>query len=175
MRTVLDPRAWWVALLAVAGIGCGSGSATGMPSDQPFIALQKDFQGFQAWESFDVVGTATGIHEGPSTVYLARPPPHGSTSWPVGTLMVKVSPSLDKTFAMAKRGGEFNVDGARGWEWFELSLANDGVTWSIRWRGITPPTGEGYSGVVGGACNTCHVDWAANDYVGSDPLQLSNF
>ena len=35
----------------------------------------------------------------------------------------------------------------------------------------TPP----YSGVAGGACNTCHVTWVANDYVGSEPLQLSNF
>jgi hypothetical protein len=75
---------------------------------------------------------------------------------------------------MAKRGGNYNLFGASGWEWFELAPSDNGTP-VIVWRGITPPDGEGYGGAAGGACNNCHGSSPDNDHVLSDPLQLSRF
>jgi hypothetical protein len=72
---------------------------------------------------------------------------------------------------MAKRGGDYNARGAQGWEWFELKAQLDG-SWTIAWRGITPPEGCGYSGIAGGGCNICHTGAIANDYVQTEGLRL---
>ena len=81
--------------------------------------------------------------------------------------------------AMAKRGADYNTEGAFGWEWFELVLADDGTP-VILWRGAEPPVGEQYGQLPGmstdtattvtGDCNTCHGAAASNDYVHSIPL-----
>jgi hypothetical protein len=182
----------FVAATAIAAGGCGPSTAgdTGQ-----FVPLQKDFATFRTWMRFELgvggdparadAGTPDGggqdggVHiVGPRTIYLNMAPPTGSTSFPVGTILVKTTAdgttTPGETFAMAKRGGTYNMRGAAGWEWFELASATDGTPLII-WRGIVPPAGEGYAGIVGGVCNDCHATFAANDYVGSDLLSLSAF
>jgi hypothetical protein len=167
--------AWFCILLGACG-------QAGEPdTTEHFIPLQKDFAGFRQWHAYDLgVQPADAVHpQGRRVVYLNRLPPTGSTQFPTGTIMVKTVEQEDGTlgniFAMAKRGGTYNSQGAVGWEWLELLDGSDGTT-LIVWRGITPPTGEGYGGdVVGGACNTCHGLHASNDFVASSALLLSGF
>jgi len=72
-------------------------------------------------------------------------------------------------FAMVKRGGGFNAEGAKEWEWFELhNEANGGVT--IVWRGVGPATGDAYGGVSTGGCNTCHGGAWRTDFAFSPKL-----
>lgn len=183
------------AVTAVGGAGCGSPP----PSDAgQFVPLQKDFAQFRSWTRFDLGlgidparadgggaivadgGSAdAAVHVGlPRVIYLNMVPPSGSTSFPVGTILVKTTgdgtATPGETFAMAKRGGSYNAKGAAGWEWFELADATDGTP-LILWRGIVPPAGEGYAGIVGGVCNECHAAFAPNDFVGSDVVSLSAF
>jgi hypothetical protein len=177
----------WV-MLALASVGCGSGvvpesSDGGTKAGlQLFIASQSDFAGFSTWESFsfDAPGTADGkTHTaGKRIVYLNQPPPHGSTSFPVGTIIVKkIQPgtATAKTFAMVKRGGNYNSHGAPGWEWFELDPNAPDSAPVLLWRGVAPPAGENYSGSQSGTCNDCHGAARNNDSVQSPPLQLPNF
>jgi hypothetical protein len=171
-------RAWVLAMLCACWAACGQ--ADEAATDSTFIPLQKDFAGFRKWPVFDLgVADADSVHpQGRRLIYLNRVPRSGSTAFPVGTILVKtVTPddgSEASIFAMAKRGGGYNSQGALGWEWFELLDGSDDET-LIVWRGITPPTGEGYGDVVGGACNTCHGEHADNDYVASAALLLSSF
>jgi hypothetical protein len=171
-------HAWLVLLLGACGQAGTSDTAA------HFIPLQKDFTGFRQWHAYDLgVQPADSVHPaGRRTVYLNHLPPTGSTQFPAGTMLAKTVDKEDGTlgniFAMAKRGGSYNSQGAVGWEWFELQDNSDSSDGSelIVWRGITPPTGEGYGGdVVGGACNTCHGLHADNDFVTSSALLLSGF
>lgn len=164
-------------LLALAA--CGPVPAD--PTPDVFIALQKDFSGFKTWSKVDLgVGEPNDVHSaGHRIVYLNHKPDHGSTTFPVGTVIVKTidedAATPGKTFAMAKRGGGFNTVGATGWEWFELEKSTEGTP-LIVWRGITPPSGEGYGGAItGGACNTCHMGSSDNDFVSASALKLSTF
>ncbi|MBX7112698.1 MAG: hypothetical protein K1X64_00085 [Myxococcaceae bacterium] len=142
-----------------------------------FIALPRDFASYSSWQSFAVnapSAPADSHTAGERTIYLNHAPPKGSSEYPVGTIVVKVMKEENQTFAMVKRGGGYNSRGATGWEWFELAAATDGTP-AIVWRGITPPAGERYHGVAGGACNDCHQGARSNDFVQSEPLQLSRF
>jgi hypothetical protein len=141
---------------------------------QTFIALDSDFAGFQQWTHFDENSPVTNdAHvSGPRTIYVNKLPPHGSTRFPVGTIIVKTL-SDGKIFAMSKRGGDFNDQGAVGWEWFELVLfRNEPV---ISWQGIAPDGTDPYGLTSGGSCNACHGTAAANDYVQDPDLQLAKF
>jgi hypothetical protein len=174
-----------VAALTLAACGSPPPDDTGQ-----FVPLQKDFADFRSWTKFDLgLGLAPvqvdggaadgGVHVAvPRIIYLNMVPPPGSTAFPVGTILVKTTgegtATPGDTFAMAKRGGSYNMRGAPGWEWFELTDATDGTP-LILWRGIVPPAGEGYAGISGGVCNECHAAFAGNDYVGSDKLLLSMF
>jgi hypothetical protein len=145
--------------------------------DSPaFIAFQRDFQGFTAWPHFDVPDApAAGglIHPaGRRTVYINKMPAPGRTTFASGTVIVKVMENGD-TLARVKRGGGYNMNGAPGWEWFELKQVD--ADWLIVWRGITPPAGFCYGGIVGGVCNTCHAAFAGNDFVGTAALLLRDF
>jgi hypothetical protein len=164
------------ALLSVVLISaCGAPAPSSMPST--FIALQRDFEGFESWEAFawDSAGMG-GTHDpGAVTVYLKERPPAGATAFPVGTIIVKVTPPRDATteekiFAMAKRGGTFNANGAAGWEWFELKRSTSGAP-VIVWRGVGAPAGERY-GQTDASCNDCHGAAADNDSVHSPPLRV---
>ena len=147
----------------------------------PFLAFAKDFEGFRTWTSTPA-GSATepaSTHTtGPRTVYVNREPKSGSAAFPVGTVIVKESadgPIESRTvFAMVKRGGGYNQDGAEDWEWFEL-LNRDDKTVSIVWRGVGPPVGEKYGGDPNGGCNGCHATSRNNDFVQTTGLQLDGF
>jgi hypothetical protein len=118
-----------------------------------------------------------------STVYINRMPPPWAHEFPVGTIILRVTPAdrLDEWEAhgMVKRGGGYNAEGARGWEFFDLHLtdAPDSVapTAHIAWRGESPPEGDGYEpgeGQVLLGCNHCHGAYAENDSVLGPELDL---
>ena len=142
-----------------------------------FVALQRDFRGFEGWHRFQLAGEAFDGHPiAPRTVYVNRLPAPGETELSVGTIVLKTLEDGERSnwliHAMAKRGGGFNADGARGWEWFELVLSTDDEP-VIVWRGLGPPENHGYT-VIGarpddmrtdGDCNGCHAGAIATDYV----------
>lgn len=151
-------------------------AACGGSEPSSFVPFLTDVRGFRAWES-KALPWAPGLGDshiaGERTVYLNRRPPHGATAWPVGTLIVKVVHETDQIFAMAKRGEGYNEDGARGWEWMELEEQLGELR--IRWRGLGPPSGEGYFGDVAGSCNGCHSASRENDYVHPSDLRLTDY
>ncbi|MGQ0506350.1 MAG: hypothetical protein ACT4TC_13645 [Myxococcaceae bacterium] len=158
------------ALLLTALImltACGRGTES---TEDPttFIAFARDFQGFEAWEAFNPPPGAGGETHvvGPFTLYLNKRPETGSTEFPLGSVIVKVAnpgTPATQTFAMAKRGSNFNAKGAKNWEWFELAKSQTGET-VITWRGLGAPEGEAYH-AVDATCNDCHAVAASNDYV----------
>ena len=167
-----------------------------------FVAYASDFCGYHSWRHFDTTGGAKagGIHDGSTvTEYLNRAPPHGSTSFPVGTIIVKevtpgpphdvdaaghdggfvVGGQAHELFAMVKYdSGTFNSAGPAlpGWAWYDLKNTNKGddsvtVTWGPN---TGPPAGDMYGGNAAGGCNACHTA-CGNDAVCAKPLSLSNF
>ena len=107
-----------VCLALVAG--CSSGS-----QDKVFIALDGDFAPFLTWQSVDVPPNNLGAGHpgGPSVAYLSARAPAGAKKYPVGTMIVKAFESNPDQmqwdiFAMAKRGGGFDPEGALDWEFF---------------------------------------------------------
>jgi hypothetical protein len=176
-----------LGLLATAGCGGGTTGDTTTPEvvdDTPFIALQRDFQSFSTWEHFHLEGDGSGTpHTGGNRdIYLNKRPSKGATQFPIGTIIVKHTDGVGdpdnggpRTFAMVKRGGDYNKAGAINWEWFELvrSNADDPTSaWLISWRGLGAPSGGAYGSTDGG-CNGCHAQGSANDYVQAVELQLS--
>lgn len=184
--------------LACLLLGCGSTAdpesggaecstnlpaASGADAAQPpavFLAFAQDFHGYHSWPRFDTSEDAdlVGIHDGSVvTEYIRRPPPSGSSEFPIGTLIVKEATGgtiPHEIFAMAKRGGGFNRD-APGWEWFELEnleCPDDRV--KLIWRGVGPPLGENYGGDPNAGCNSCHTD-CGNDGVCAKALALGRF
>jgi len=148
-------------------------SSTTSAVRDPFIAFGPDFEGFQAWERMPIPAAELDdpVHGGNRAIYVNKRPAKGSTQFPVGTIIVKQMESAGgQTFAMVKRGGGFNPDGATGWEWFRLVAAGGTVT--IAWRGVGPPDGETYGGAAGGVCNGCHFAGKANDWVLYEGLKL---
>ncbi|HXN30856.1 MAG TPA: hypothetical protein VN894_03300 [Polyangiaceae bacterium] len=170
-------------------IGCSAGAGAGTTDggSGTFVAFASDFTGFHSWSSTPGVGppgapqppsgTDGGVHAGPLMSYINQRPAKGSTSFPVGTIIVKepTTPALTdrQIFAMVKRGGGYDSTGATDWEWFELRDvdAND-VT--IVWRGVGPPGGEAY-GATPTLCNDCHAMARGNDFVWTAGLDLSSF
>ena len=110
-----------LALLIVSGCG-GEMTSSGGP-----IALASDFQGYETWESIvlPAVDGGTAHSADARTVFIKQRPPGGSTEFPVGTLIVKQMPF--NTLAMGKRGGTYNANGAKGWEWFDLERHSSGA------------------------------------------------
>jgi hypothetical protein len=187
MKTTIRWTTGAAAAAAIALAACGADStgtttantAGGTPTT--FLAFTADFASYQQWDKFAVPdSTATDpVHTAnPRTEYLNRKPPHGSSEYPVGTVIVHevagATPADMKIFAMVKRGGDFNKDGAQNWEWFELTHGPTGML-QILWRGVGPPAGEMYGGDPSGGCNSCHGGAKSNDFVQSQALQLSNF
>jgi hypothetical protein len=171
--------------------GCAQTPERTWPADEPFIALERDFQGFKSWTKVDLshrpsVGATHA--EGEAHEYINHLPPAGSKRFPVGTILVKtvkstktkVAPAdpnehdnaLD-VFGMVKRGGGYNQKGTPGWEWFELRARPEDQSLGIVWRGINPPNGEGYGGDPLGGCNSCHQMAIKNDYVQATALALT--
>ena len=168
------------AMLALGSslFGCHDGGARKLPEREPFIALERDFQDFESWSKVELSSQAPvgETHtEGDAHEYVNQLPKAGSRAFPVGTILVKsVSKDAKKQdiFAMVKRGGGYNGRGASGWEWFELRRRPDESV-GIVWRGINPPSGEGYGGDPMGGCNGCHQMATKNDFVLARALSLS--
>ena len=155
--------------------GCGGGPVS-TTSGTP--AFARDFDAFEAWESFIVAGSGPGSRpdagtqahtSGERTIYLKQRPPKGATEFPDGTFIVKRG--AFNTFAMHKRGGTYNQDGAKGWEWAELERASSGKA-IIVWQGLGAPAGEKY-GAIDVTCNDCHKAATENDSVLGLEMQLS--
>lgn len=186
-----------VLVVSVAACGSGAGGGGGevdggadnpcadiaaIPSGTPFIAVDTSWKQFKSWPSFHSDGpvddgTFPPDVLGPRTQYINCTPPHGSTEFPVGTMIAEIR-QTGKIFAAAKRGGGYNSTGAVNWEWFEL-VEDDTNTLApvhIFWRGFGPPIGDTYGGDVTGGCNACHkACGSSNDYACSPRLQLPSF
>ena len=185
-----NPRAI-AALISVwllgAG-GCQKPSERALSAREPFIALERDFQGFEGWTKVNLEGRpALGAAHaaGEAHEYINQLPPAGAKTFPVGTILVKTMKSERRSadagatepgtdvFAMVKRGAGYNAKGTPGWEWFELRPRAD-RSLGIVWRGVNPPDGEGYGrDVTGGGCNACHQKAVHNDYVQALALKLA--
>jgi hypothetical protein len=154
-------------------------------SSGTFVAFESDFSGFRGWASTPGVAPAGappppssadgGTHVGSLTTYINAKPPNGSTSFPVGTIVVKEpnDPALTERqiFAMVKRGGGYNSGGATDWEWFELRNVDETHV-TIVWRGVGPTAGEAYAATPT-LCNDCHRQAQSNDFVWTAGLELS--
>lgn len=197
-RIPLGPRSVVLALAAaaLAASACSSASeevdrgpcslGTSATEATPtgaasFVPFAQHFAGFHAWPS--TPGTSrrptTAFHvSGNAKVYYNRPPAKGSGTFPVGTVIVKETLEPDprdrSIFALVKRGGDYNPNGAPGWEWFELDNVCGTDAPRITWRGLGPPAGEKYGGDPNG-CATCHSVAADNDFIMTDGLALSTF
>jgi hypothetical protein len=183
-----------LASVALAGsLSCGTSASTADASAaaEVFVAFPSDLCAYPSWTSYtepDAGGDAVLIpdasadggvvHAGGGRVeYINHVPPHGSTEFPVGTMIVKTIPGQPQIFAMAKRGGGYNMNGPGGaainWEWFELSptACSEGFVWS----GAFPPMNQSYGGTPD-ACNQCHSGFASsNDYVASPKIRLKDY
>lgn len=174
-------------LLLLGASSCQKSARRGLPAGEPFIALERDFQGFEGWTKVNLsarpaLGAAHAA--GDAHEYINQVPPAGSHTFPVGTILVKTMKSEKRrtdagaaadgtdVFAMVKRGAGYNSKGSPGWEWFELRPRAD-KSLGIVWRGVNPPDGEGYGRDVTGGCNSCHQQAATNDYVKASALTLS--
>jgi hypothetical protein len=168
-------------LVALPAAGCRRAPKERPPWHAPtFVAMERDFQEFREWAAVDLddPGAPGVVHTaGRRKVFVSRRPPAGSTTFPVGTILVKEiegAPADHHIFAMAKRGGGYNAFGAPGWEWFELRPRKDGSL-AIAWRGFNPPPEEGYASDVNDGCNGCHNVARDNDHVRTPALSLKTF
>ena len=148
--------------------------------------MQEDFAGYERWRRFELDPPDPRLGAGRRFVYINTMPPRGVTTFPQCTMIVKggedgPDPLAWLMVGMAKRGGDYNPDGANGWEWFDLDLSATGAP-LIDWRGPVPPEGRGYECALGedepgaegvGDCNTCHRAADDNDHVLSGPLDLA--
>lgn len=181
MRT-LHPAATIASLATLLGAAsCGPPTVSDPGPRDPFIAFAADFKGFHDWPSFDVTATAQPgtVHPDAQLIeYINTPPPTGSTAFPVGTIIVKEQTdgefSVRQFFAMVKRGGGYNPDGVKGWEWFDLQNLDSGGGVRIVWHGVGPPSGTLYGGDASAGCNSCHAD-CGNDGVCAPALALGSF
>lgn len=186
------------ASLALGALSTGCATAAQDDSDAGgpvFVATPQDFScggpfgGFHTWDATPGVGpvgapdpsaaTDGGIHAGPMTTYINQKPPSGSTSFPIGTMIVKEQndPALTdrQIFAMVKRGGGYNSvngTGAVNWEFFELQNV-DSCNVEILWSGIPLSTDPYASNPL--VCDQCHYLAKDNDYVWTTGLLLSSF
>jgi hypothetical protein len=178
------PTSLFVLAFVPASLSCSTSSSApdGGNGNSAIMVEGTAFNGFCSWSSAEAVGppdAGDGVHNlGPLRVYWNQTPPHGSTAFPQGTLILKSSEEADPTkhtiFAMAKVGGGFNAaNGVPNWEWFSLQ-ENADCTVNVLWN-IVPPSTEPYAGTPSGDCNGCHAQAKPNDYVWDEALQLSNF
>src|SRR5882724_6545597 len=112
-------------------MGCGPPPDSNPDAgERPFIAFASSFNGYRSWRSTPATAPAgapqppEALHGAHLVAFINQAPQHGSTEFPIGTIIVK-EPDPDGgavdgglTFAMAKRGGNFDSAGAVNWEWF---------------------------------------------------------
>lgn len=162
----MTPRSTCLLLCAALAAGCTEGEPGSV-----FIALQSDFASFESWPKFFLGdGPLDGHPTGGRHGFINKPAPKGSTTYPVGSILVKTvefgTSKLEwEMFAMAKRGGEYNLGGAKDWEFFTLKFSTGGVPVIVT-RGTNPADlesdggapGHGYADTAGTGitCNRCH-------------------
>lgn len=174
-RHAFARRFGWLLAGSLTTACGGRPSSPAAPDAGPsFVATQGSFAHFTSWESFDGGTTADDSLNlvGQRILYLNQRPPHGSTQFPIGTIIVKTTQG-GATFAMARRGGGFNPQGL-GWEWFQLATGADGTP-TILWRGDGTSGMLAYGTTSATGCNDCHFEAIDNDYVQGDSILLSNF
>lgn len=157
-------------------LGCGS-DAPLAAEPGGFIAMSDAFRDFRTWPRVAI--SATEDVPDPSLPYFAytnQPAPPAGSTYPVGTLIVHTieltdDPATWEVFAMARRGGGYNPDGAHGWEFFRLGFSRGEVPVIIS-RGFAPTDSGSYS-AKGSNCNTCHAAQgaAATDFILSRQLR----
>jgi hypothetical protein len=154
------------------------GEETGQ--SRTFIPVDRDFADFRDWMMFMLDAKTHAAAKGPVNVFLNKLPPAGATKFPIGTIVVKTveagDPSAWTIHAMAKRGGNFNANGALNWEFYELKIDKDDVP-LIVWGGAKPADGHKYKDLTGDNkteqdCNDCHQS-SKNDAVLTPALDLS--
>lgn len=154
-----------------------------------FIALDRNFEDFQSWTSFDLgEGEHVVEQSGHKMIYINALPQAGDREFRVGTMIVKVLELGEdlkawQVHAMVKRGAGYNANGAFGWEYFDFTLDDDGIP-RQNWRGETAPDGESYQVSVFTSdgvilqdvpdCNTCHQS-ASNDGINTAVLDLDRW
>lgn len=157
--------------IALSAFACGEPSAADGAGAGEFIAFTPDFADFRSWTELVPSFAAPGNEHisGPRRVYLNSVPSPDSSTFPLGTIFVKESgdgPVRERElFAVAKRGGGFNPDGAQGWEWFKLLNYVDDTPF-IEWRGANGEAGDAYGSGNTGGCNGCH-NVPSYDYIWS--------
>src|SRR5262249_41245608 len=88
-----------LALLALAGCAPADDVATDAGGDAGvFVAVASDFKCYDSWQKFDLAAGDGGVADDagcahvadvPRVAYINKLPAHGSTSFPVGTIIVK--------------------------------------------------------------------------------------
>jgi len=186
------------ALSLATGTSCSSSMTASVGTSDAgtiFVPHASDFTNYEKWNRYyeeagmaDSVpapgqegGTALVHNAGVRIEYINRKPPHGSTTFPVGTIIVKEIPAQQQVFAMVKTGGGYNKYDAGGeagvvasnWEFIELSGPQNAI--SFLWQGL-PPSSQPYSGNNPQVCNECHsVLGRGNDFVPSPAIRLEDF
>ncbi len=92
-RAVPRRRRALIALLGVLASACATEmEPPAWDGHEPFIALPRDFEGFEAWQRFLIpdIGTSVGHEPGePRLVYVNGPVPPWGERFPVGFILVK--------------------------------------------------------------------------------------
>lgn len=161
-------------IAALAIVSCG-------PEEPPM------FVGLSHWTMFDRGPDPVHLDDptGHASVYIDHLPPQGSTTFPVGTRIVRImgeggDPTLWEAHGLVKVGGDFNADGAAGWEYYGLAMTRDAhgdLVATTRWHGVGPPDGDGYAHLDAGpvlGCNHCHGAATWNDSIIGPELQLTD-
>ncbi|MBZ0116873.1 MAG: hypothetical protein K8H88_07760 [Sandaracinaceae bacterium] len=165
-------RATALALLLSARVLSACAFDTAPPA-RPSIALANDFHGFRDWIRVQLPEQALteGHASSPARfTYLDRPAPPPGEPFEDGSILVKTveegDPAEWEIHAMVQRGGNYNSDGAAGWEFFALTFDARGELF-IAWRGTGDERAAYLDPVTGQrrACTTCHGLVPDRDYV----------
>jgi mono/diheme cytochrome c family protein len=149
------------------------------PTTSGFVAKQTDFADYNNWQSTDYSNAYSPVlgpaHMGNNPDYARRVyiNPAGmkdAGEYAMGTIIVKETFTWEEgqqkfaemggILAMAKRGGDFNMDGG-GWEWFMLARDLSIV-------------GRGGQEMMDGGCHSCHglaEGEGGMDYVFPHPVE----
>lgn len=168
-----------IGLFALTLLGCG-GDASPVPEPGLFIAMGEQFRDFRSWPRVAISADAdVPDPDQPFFAYANQSPPAAGGEYPVGTLIVHTieltdDPMTWEVFAMAKRGGGYNAEGAHGWEYFRLGFGHGDVPVIVS-RGFAPTDSGSYSAGMGAGtgCNACHATAAAaeTDFILSRQLR----
>ncbi len=175
-------------MLAFAGCAPADDTQVDAGDAGVFVPVASDFKCYGSWTEFDLGSGDGGVDEAgscahvanvPRVGYMNKIPPHGSTSFPVGTMIIKEihttpNPADWPVFSMVKRGGGYDPgSGCEGWEWYGLNLTTSACDAHMQWGGIGPTGNDLYASC--GACSTCHSAAQTNDCVLAPEMSLGQW